>query len=101
MKVFKITEWQSPTGRWNAVCTDNLAAGSACWWVPARILGISLTDYIRLLINEYHAIIDGWHDYGDKDKRNSFLSFHFDTYAEAHKYALTINLAARHKQYMI
>ena len=55
--LYKASEWEV-AGKWYIADTSDLGNDSAAWWIPARIIGISLTDYILLLQNEYHAVID-------------------------------------------
>lgn len=97
--LYKASEWQSPTGRWFVDDTSDLANDSAAWWIPARILGLSLVDYVNLLINEYHATIDKWCP--DSNDGKSLLLFHWDKYADAHRYLLYINRIARNKNWTI
>ena len=100
-RLYKAVEWKSAGGSWHVADTSDLAKDSAAWWIPARILGLSLEDYIKLLINEYHATIDGWHPEANEGK--SFLAFSWDNnnYSYAHKYLLYINRIARNKNWTI
>lgn len=99
MKIYKASEWQDAAGNWWVADTSDLVNGSACWWVPARILGISLTDYILLLRDTYNANIVSYKDYSDKN--NSLVLFNFLNYQDAHKYLLYINRIARNKKFFI
>lgn len=100
-KLYKAGEWQDVLGDWWVADTSNLGGGSACWWVPARILGISLTDYILLLKDEYHASRFKFINYPEGDKRNSLLLFSFKNHQDAHRYLLYINRIARNKKFFI
>ena len=53
--IYKMTEWQSPTGVWYVSNTQDLGHDSGAWWLPARFLNMSLDDYIKMLIDEYHV----------------------------------------------
>lgn len=97
--MYKTTEWESPTGKWYVADTSDLAHDSAAWWIPARILGISLEEFVNLLINEYHATIDGW--YPNSNKGKSLLLFSWKEYKYAHQYLLMINRVARNKNWTI
>ena len=55
--VFKASEWKDYNDNWHVADVSDLAHDSAAWWIPARILGLSLEDFVMLLINEYHANI--------------------------------------------
>ena len=60
--VYKVDEWQSPTGKWHCNDVKDLAGVSGKWWVPARMLGMSLTDYILLLKDEFKADIESYYE---------------------------------------
>ena len=96
--LYKASEWEV-AGKWYIADTSDLGNDSAAWWIPARIIGISLTDYILLLQNEYHAIIDKYCPNANNNK--SLLIFHWDSYTDAHRYLLYINRIARNKNWTI
>ena len=91
--MYKASEWES-AGYWYVSDTNDLVNNSGAWWIPARILGLSLTDYILLLKNEFNAINFVFFDYGE-DKNNSLLLFKFNNYTDSHRYLLFINRKAR------
>lgn len=95
--VLKIKEWQSAAGYWYAADTDKFSP----WWIIPKMLGLSLSDYITLLVDKYHADISRFVDYGSEDKRNSLLVFTFDNYTDAHRFVLDVNRNARQKNFMI
>ncbi len=96
--ILKIKEWQSASGKWYAADTDKFSP----WWIIPQALGISpLPDYITLLIEQYHANIVRFIDYGSEDRRNSLLIFNFDNYTDAHRFVLDVNRNARKKKIMI
>ncbi|HAH17785.1 MAG TPA: hypothetical protein DCL29_02020 [Eubacterium sp.] len=99
--LLKVTEWQSSSGKWYVADTSDLAKDSSAWWHPARMLGISLTDYISLLINEYHADIDAWFPESNNGKSLLLFSWKSENYKYAHKYTLDINRIARNKNWSI
>lgn len=98
MHQYKASEWQSGT-RWCVADTSDLAHDSAAWWIPARILDLSLEDFVLMLINDYHATIDGW--YPEANNGKSLLLFSWKNYSDAHKYLLYINRIARNKHWTI
>ena len=53
--LYKTQEWKSSSGKWYCNDTTELAGMASKWWAPARILGISLTDYVLLLKNKYRV----------------------------------------------
>jgi hypothetical protein len=93
--IYKVEEWKSGSGYWHCNDVQDLAGIAGKWWVPARILGISLTDYILLLKNEYKATIKGYNPQSD------YLSFYWENYSDMHRYVLFINKEARKKQFKI
>lgn len=53
--IYKASEWESPTGQWYCNDIEDLSNGSGYWWIPARILNISLDEYVKLLINTFQV----------------------------------------------
>ena len=98
MHQYKASEWKSGT-RWHVADTNDLAHDSAAWWIPARILNLSLEDFVLMLVNEYNATIDNW--YPEANNGKSLLIFSWKNYADAHKYLLYINRIARNKNWTI
>lgn len=95
MHVYKAEEWQGASGRWYAADVKDLAHNSAVWWIPAKILGISYEDYVKLLVNEY-KVTNMTYDYN-----TNTLIFSWDNQVNAHKYVLYINRIARNKNFTI
>jgi hypothetical protein len=48
---YKVSKWKSGSDHWYCNDVTKLSEISAKWWIPARLLNISLTDYILLLKN--------------------------------------------------
>ena len=93
--LYKAQEWQSPSGKWYCNDTTELAGIASKWWVPGRILGISLTDYVLLLKNKYNATIVKY------NLEKDILIFYWDKQVDCNKYVLAINAAARKKVFTI
>jgi hypothetical protein len=93
--VYKVTEWDSPSGKYYCNDVTDLAHGSGKWWIPCRILGISPADFVLLLINEYKAEIDFYNE--EKD----LLCYSWRNKTDCHKYALYINRIARNKNFIV
>lgn len=87
--MYKVDEWRSSTGRWHCNDTKDLAGVSGKWWVPARILEMSLTDYILLLKEKFNADIESYYEPTDT------LLFSWKNYSDCHRYVLFINNIAR------
>ena len=94
--IYKASEWKSGR-KWYVADISDLANDSAAWWIPARILNLSLEDFVMLLKNEYNATIDGW--YPESNNGKSLLTFSWFNYSDAHKYLLYINRVARNKNW--
>ena len=90
-KIYKYSEWQSPSGLWHVAHIDNMQLNR--WWMAPQALGISYESYIQMLIEQYHASHIKFYTY--QDARNSFLSFSFEKYADAHRYLLDMNRVFR------
>lgn len=97
--MYKASEWTDASRKWHVADTSDLANDSAAWWIPARILGLSLVDFVLLLKNEYNANITGW--YPDSNNGRSLLLFNWNNYNDAHRYLLYINRIARNKNWTI
>jgi len=93
--ILKYSEWQSGSGRWYANDVENLAGISGKWWIPARMLGMSLTDYILLLKDVFNADIHAYNEVTDT------LVFSWRNYNDAHRFVLWINQKARKAKYMV
>ena len=90
--VYKATEWECYDS-WTCGDVSALAANSNLWWYPCNILGISPVEYVKLLINEFHAINLHYTVAGD------VLSFYFSSLADCRKYKNFINKVAREKNF--
>lgn len=93
--LFKMTEWQGSSGRWYCNDITDLAGPSAKWWAPARVLNISLTDYIMLLRDTYNATVVKYNP--EKD----VLSVYWDKQTDVHRFVLYVNKEAKRKNFMV
>lgn len=96
-KVYKLSEWQSPSGIWHVAHIDNMRFNR--WWILPQALGISYEDYILMLKEQYHASHFSFCIF--EDARNSYLGFGFDVYKDAHQYLLDMNKILRKKGWAI
>lgn len=53
-KLLKYVEWQDGSGYWLCNDTSDPCSPRFLWWAPARMLGISPADYVKLLIEKFH-----------------------------------------------
>lgn len=98
MRGYIASEWQIGA-KWYVADVSDLANDSAAWWIPARLLNLSLEDYITLLTEKYNATIDKW--YPDSNDGKSLLIFSWKNYSDAHKYKLDMNRIARNQKWTI
>lgn len=84
-KIYKATEWQSPSGRWHCNDVQDLAGGSGSWWIPCRILGIAPEEYVKLLKERFNAsnisykietniLLFSWENQEDMRKYKNFIN---------------------------
>lgn len=52
-KLLRYEEW-GESGRWYCNDTSDMCSVRALWWAPARMLGISPAEYVKLLIDQFH-----------------------------------------------
>lgn len=95
MHLYSCSIWQSPTGRWHCNDVKDLAGISGKWWIPARMLELSLVDYIFLLKDEFKADIESYYEATD------CLLFSWKHYSDCNKYVSWINSQARKVNFMI
>lgn len=92
--IYKMTEWQSPTGMWHCADVSNLSGNSSSWWIPSRVLGISPADFVLLLINEFNAKVS-------YSKEHEFLHYYWEKQSDMRKFKNYVNTAARRSNFLI
>ena len=95
MSLFKMTEWQSASGKWYCGCIDNLAGDSGAWYLPARILNISPAEFIELLIKKYEP------DDIYYNKETGFFSYSWTDQSKMRVFKNWINTKARTAKFQI
>lgn len=93
--IYKASLWQGGSGRWYVGDTEDLGNHSGAWWIPAHVLGITISDYVKKLIFEFKVAECRY------DKEHNFLHFSWIKEADARKYKNYINAEARKKQFII
>ena len=91
--IFKMEEWKS-NGKWLCGDVSALAANSNAWWYPANILHLSPVDYVKTLINKYHAINLHY------TAKNNVLIFYFSSLVDCRKFKNEINKLAREQKFV-
>lgn len=93
--ILKYTDWEGGSGKY--YCNDILDLGglSSKWWIPARMLNMSLTDYILMLKDKFNANIVTYCEETD------VLIYNWDKQNECHKFVLWLNAQARKANFII
>lgn len=92
--LYKTTEWEC-NGLWMCGDVSHLSAMSNTWWYPCNILKIKPVEYVKMLINDFHAI--NLHYTVDAN----VLIFYFASQADCRKYKNFINRKAREVNFLI
>ena len=92
-RVWKASEWQSPTGKWHINDVSAIASGSADWIHPCNIMHMTPEEFAIWIEETFNA--------QDVKLTERILLFDFLTQAEARKYKNYINAAARREKYLI
>lgn len=92
MHLYQMTCWGSH-GRWYVNDVKNLGGQSGKWYVPMRILNLSIEDYIKLLLHTFH--VEGLKYYEHTD----CLFFYFLTEKDAKAFCSYVNRYARYNNY--
>lgn len=90
--LYQMTCWESPTKKWHVNDIKNLGGKSGKWYVPMRILNLSIDEYVNLLIEKGAK---GLHYYEPTD----YLGFYFSTEKEAKAFCSYVNKVARQCNY--
>lgn len=90
--LYRAEEWEC-LDRWYVNDTDCVDSRAPYWWVPARILDLSLVDYVSLLKDKFNA--------GNFSFDKNILLFSFKSQADARAYKNYINAAARKRNFII
>lgn len=92
--LFRLEEWQSPSGMWHCAHTASFPSGVDLWVVPARLLNMPADKFILYVRDTYNAEVHVREDGG-------FVSFSWKKIADMRLYKNKINALARQKNYQI
>ena len=90
--LYHMTAWQGADQQWHCNDIKHMSGRSAKWYTPMRILGLSIEDYIKCLL-QFHAVNISYYEPTD------YLRFNFNTEREAKAFCNYINKAATKYQY--
>lgn len=94
-KIWKATEWETPTGKWRCNCVDDLGGWAGKWYIPARILDMSPAAYLEFVIKEFKP------DNIDIDKDHCLVFFSWNNQSAMRLYKNFINKKARERNFCI
>lgn len=97
--IYKVTEYQSPTGKWHVGNYTAVGKNSNAWYYIPRMLNMPLTDYILMLRDKYNATIESWTEYDNGWP--PLLLYSWENHADAHKFLLMVNKEARARKFSI
>ena len=92
LHLYQMTCWEQ-SGSYYCNDVKNFTGKSAKWYVPMRILNLSVEDYIHLLIDTFHAVGIKYY------RQTDCLIFHFLTEKEAKSFCSYVNKKAKALNY--
>lgn len=94
MHLYKMTYWNN-NGNWYCNDVQDISGPSAKWYVPMRILNLSIEEYITLLVDTFHAKDLSYYEPTD------YLHFRFLTEKDVKAFCSYVNKAARKRSFVI
>lgn len=94
-QLLKYVEWQEGPNSWACNDTSDLCSVRALWWTPARMLGISPAEYVKLLIEKFHP--DRIKYFQEQD----VLVYSWKNINDCRAFKNWINAEARKRKYII
>ena len=86
-KIYKAEEWQTASGQWHCTDPDLIGRGDQ-WLIPAKILNMSIVDYLVMMKDNFNAIVNIREDGG-------FAYCCWESQSDMRKYKNWINAKAR------
>ena len=93
--LYQMTDWESPSGIFYCEHTSSFPRNVQKWVVPARILGVTPADFLKLLIEKYQPDVI----YHNEDC--SFVSWGWRNKSKMKAYKNWMNAEARKKNFKI
>ena len=80
--LLKYTEWQGSSGLWYCNDVSDFTSKRGLWYVPARLLKISLDNFVEMLIKDFEVdyiafneiLIYGWYDQNKMRKFKNWIN---------------------------
>lgn len=95
MHLLRYEEWQGAGGYWHCNDTSDLKNNSSAWYHPARMLGISPVDFVKLLIERFQP------DHIKFYQEANVLTYSWKSQAKMRLYKNWLNAEARKRNYRI
>lgn len=93
MALFRMEEWQSPTGYWYCEHVASFSKTVQLWVCPARILGMPADEYVKWMIETYKPDKIHWN--------GELFTFSWKSQAQMRKFKNYINAQSRKVNYQI
>jgi hypothetical protein len=93
--LYVLKEWQGSSGLWYCEHTDSFPKDIQKWIIPARILGVTADEFIKILIKDFQP---------DKIFHNedcSFVGWGWYDQSKMRKYKNYFNALSRKKNFQI
>lgn len=87
----KLEEWRAPSGIYYVNDKNHIATAANQWWFPARVLGLSIPEFVTLLHDKYKA------DLTLLGEDQLSYSWTIANYRHCHQFVLDYNKVARKK----
>lgn len=87
--LYRLEEWQGASGVWYCEHTRSFPANVEKWVVPARVLNMSVDDFLRMLIKDFKP------DVITVKKDGSFVSWGWSKQSEMRKFKNWMNAKSR------
>lgn len=94
-ELYHCEEWRSASGIWYCEHTSSFPRNVQKWVVPARILGLTPADFLKLLIEKFEP------DQIFHNEDCSFVGWGWKSQNQMRKYKNWINAEARKKNFQI
>lgn len=87
--LYRLEEWQGASGVWYCEHTSSFPANVEKWVIPARVLNMSVDDFLRMLIKDFKP------DVITVKKDGSFVSWGWSKQSEMRKFKNWMNAKSR------
>jgi hypothetical protein len=93
--LYKISEWETASGKWVCDDVEELTTSASKWYAPARVLGISPEDFVLLLIEKFKV------SYINYYREQNFLVYWWNDRQACRDFKNYVNAVARKKQFIV